>query len=75
MEKELPINLQEYPHLNEKLLCELNMLLSNTQGQELRKSLQQLLFAYLQQSHDIRSYDFKEVMHHLQLLMEFFDQQ
>lgn len=67
------VDMDEYPNLNEAILCELNNLLQMAHPRTLRKSLQQAMFPYLMQSKDTMSYDFQEVTHHLHLLIEFWD--
>lgn len=65
---------ENYPQINEKVVCALNQLFEAAPPERLCKSLYRLLFDYLIQTHDIRRYDFKQIILHLEMLTDFLEE-
>ncbi len=65
--------LNDYPNINEPIVCQLDHLLDAVPASRLRRSLHQVLFGYLIRSTDIGRYDFQQVMEDVYVLSEFLE--
>jgi hypothetical protein len=71
MKRHLKIVPEEYQHINEEIIYELNYLFEAVSPADLRKSLHEILFRYLIQSYDIQRYDFQKIMEDIYMLTTF----